>query len=113
MGFPSFIPNQVLNAHFDKNSKGETIVEVSYRSEPDLWALSLPGSRGCHQGQVKTVGTGLKAITTRVYYGKNELSLDTPTEVAANYATGKISKNQLLQLSNVKINGDKVNPNVH
>jgi hypothetical protein len=91
MGFPSLLPNQVLNAHFDKNSQGETIVEVSYRSDLTYGPYLYQEAADVIKASVKTVGTGLKAITTRVYYGKNELTLDTPTEVAANYATGKIS----------------------
>jgi hypothetical protein len=60
---------------------------------------------------VNSVGTGLKEITTRVYYGKNELTLVTSTPAAANYASGKITQTQLLQLSDIHINGEKVGPN--
>jgi len=35
----------------------------------------------------------------------------TPTEAAANYASGKIQQLQLLQLSDIHINGEKVGPN--
>jgi hypothetical protein len=53
----------------------------------------------------------MKEISTRVYYGNNELSLRTPTRVAANYASGRIGREELLSLSDIQINGMKVGPN--
>jgi hypothetical protein len=60
---------------------------------------------------VNSVGTSVKEINTRVYYGKNELALVTPSPAAANYASGRINDTALLQLSDVRINGQKVGPN--
>jgi hypothetical protein len=112
IGFTNLTPDQVLSAHFDKNPAGDTIVAVSYRSNLTYGPYLYEEAADVIKASVKTVGTSLKAITTRVYYGKNELTLITPTEVAANYATGKISESQLVQLSDVHINGVKVGPNV-
>ena len=53
----------------------------------------------------------MKEINTRVYYGKNELALVTPSSVAANYALGRIDEKALLQMSDVRVNGTKVGPN--
>ncbi len=112
IGFTNLTPDQVLTAHFDKNSAGETTVAISYRSQLTYGPYLYQEAADVIKASVKTVGTGLKAITTRVYYGKNELTLVTPTEVAANYATGRIGSSQLMQLSDVHINGVKVGPNV-
>ncbi len=112
IGFTNLTPDQVLAAHFDKNAQGEPIVAVSYRSQLTYGPYLYQEAADVIKASVKTVGTGLKAITTRVYYGKNELTVETPTEVAANYAIGRISEPQLLQLSDIHINGVKVGPNV-
>lgn len=112
IGFTNLTPDQVLAAHFDKNANGEPIVAVSYRSQLSYGPYLYQEAADVIKASVKTVGTGLKAIATRVYYGKNELTLVTPTEVAANYASGRINEPQLLQMSDVRINGVKVGPNV-
>jgi len=112
IGFTNLTPDQVLAAHFDKNGNGEPIVAVSYRSQLSYGPYLYQEAADVIKASVKTVGTGLKAIATRVYYGKNELTLVTPTEVAANYASGRINEPQLLQLSDIHINGVKVGPNV-
>jgi hypothetical protein len=59
------------------------------------------------------VGTGLKEIKTNVYYGKNEMIMVTPSPAAANYASGKINQIQLMQLSDIHLNGVKVGPNAY
>lgn len=112
IGFTNLTPDQVLSAHFDKNSNGEPIVAVSYRSNLTYGPYLYQEAADVIKASVKTIGTSLKAIRTRVYYGKNEMTMVTPIEVAANYATGRINQLQLLQLSEVQINGVKVGPNV-
>ena len=112
IGFTSIPPDQVLSAHFDKNPYGEPIVAVSYRSQLTYGPYLYQEAADVIKASVKTVGTGLKAISARVYYGKNEMTVVTPTQVAANYASGTISTLQLMQLSDVHINGEKVGPNV-
>lgn len=111
LGFNNLTPDQVLNAHFDKNNNGEPTVVVNYRSDLTYVPYLYQEAAEVIKSSVNSVGTGLKEITTRVYYGKNELVITTPTATAANYASGKISQLQLLQLSDVHINGEKVGPN--
>src|SRR5262249_25371555 len=103
--------DDVLNAHFDKNVQGEPIISVSYRSNLSYVPYLYEEAAAVIKTTVNSVGTGLKEVDTRVYYGKNELTLVTPTTVAANYATGKIDQLKLLQLSEIHINGNKVGPN--
>jgi hypothetical protein len=111
IGFNNLSPEQVLTTHFDKNANGEPIVVVSYRSNLTYVPYLCQEAAEVIKSSVNSVGTGLKAILTRVYYGKNELSLITSTPAAANYATGKINQLQLLELSDIHINGEKVGPN--
>ena len=111
IGFTNLTPDEVLNAHFDKNANGDTITTVSYRSQLDYVPYIYNEAADVIKATVNSVGTGLKAIDTHVYYGKNELSIDTPSEAAANYAAGKINQTQLMQLSEIDINGQKVGPN--
>jgi hypothetical protein len=111
LGFPSLTPDQPLNAHFDKNDNGDEIVTVSYKSQQSYIPYLCQEAADVIKTTVNSVGTGLKEISTRVYYGKNELDLVTSTQAAANYASGKISQLQLMQLSDIHINGVKVGPN--
>jgi hypothetical protein len=111
LGFNNVAKDQVLNAHFDKNSNGDPVLAVSYRSNLTYVPYLYQEAVEVIKTSVNSVGTGLKAITTRVYYGKNELSLVTPTAAAANFASGKIDQLTLLQLSDIHINGAKVGPN--
>jgi len=111
LGFPSLTPDQPLNAHFDKNQNGDEIVAVSYKSQQSYVPYLCQEAADVIKTTVNSVGTGLKEISTRVYYGKNELDLVTSTQAAANYASGKISQLQLMQLSDIHINGVKVGPN--
>jgi hypothetical protein len=111
IGFTSIPPDDVLNAHFDKNANGDPIVVVSYQSKLDYVPYIYQEASDVIKATVNSVGTGLKDIQTRVYYGKNELSINTPSEAAANYASGKINQMQLMQLSDIVINGQKVGPN--
>ncbi len=111
IGFTSIPPEDVLNAHFDKNANGEPVVDVSYQSKLDYVPYIYQEASDVIKATVNSVGTGLKDIQTRVYYGKNELSISTPSEAAANYASGKINQLQLMQLSEIVINGQKVGPN--
>jgi hypothetical protein len=111
IGFTSIPPEDVLNAHFDKNANGDPIVAVSYQSKLDYVPYIYQEASDVIKATVNSVGTGLKDIQTRVYYGKNELSINTPSEAAANYASGKINQMQLMQLSDIVINGQKVGPN--
>ncbi len=111
LGFPTLTPDQPLNAHFDKNDQGDEIVAVSYKSQQSYVPYLYQEAADVIKTTVNSVGTGLKEISTRVYYGKNELDLVTSTQAAANYASGKISQLQLMQLSDIHINGVKVGPN--
>ncbi len=111
IGFNNVAKDQVLNTHFDKNGNGDPVLMVSYRSNLTFVPYLYQEAIEVIKTSVNSIGTGLKEITTRVYYGKNELTLVTPTPAAANYASGKISQTQLLQLSDIHINGEKVGPN--
>jgi hypothetical protein len=111
LGFNNLSADQVLNTHFEKNTEGKPIIVVNYRSKLTIVPYLYQEAAEVIKTTVNSVGTGLKEISTRVYYGKNELSLLTPTEAAANYASGKIQQLQLLQLSDIHINGEKVGPN--
>ena len=111
IGFTNLPPDHILNAHFDKNADGDPIVAVSYQSKLDYVPYIYQEASDVIKATVNSVGTGLKDIQTRVYYGKNELSISTPSEAAANYASGRINQTQLMQLSNIDINGQKVGPN--
>lgn len=111
LGFNNLSPDQVLNAHFDKNSNGDSVIAVSYRSNLTYVPYLYQEAAEVIKTTVNSVGTGLKEISTRVYYGKNELTMVTPSPVAATYSTGKIDQTKLLQLSDIHINGVKVGPN--
>ncbi|HVM32664.1 MAG TPA: PorV/PorQ family protein [bacterium] len=111
IGFNNLPPDHILNAHFEKNAQGDTVVAVSYQSKLDYVPYIYEEASDVIKATVNSVGTGLKDIQTRVYYGKNELSIRTPTQAAANYATGRINQTQLMQLSDIDINGQKVGPN--
>ncbi len=111
MGFNHLNPDQVLNAHFDKNLNGDAIIIINYRSHLTYVPYIFQEAGEVVKTGVNSVGTGLKEISTRVYYGKNELVIITPTQVAANFAVGKINQLQFLQLSDIHINGEKVGPN--
>jgi len=111
MSFNNLTPDQVLNAHFDKNAMGDTTVIVNYRSNLSYLPYLYQEAIQVIKTAVNSVGTSVKEINTRVYYGKNELALVTPSPAAANYASGRINDTALLQLSDVRINGQKVGPN--
>ncbi len=111
LGFPSLTPDQPLNAHFDKNYQGDEIIAVSYKSQQSYVPYLYQEAADVIKATVNSVGTGLKEISTRVYYGKNEMDLVTSTQAAANYASGKITQLQLMQLTDIRINGVKVGPN--
>jgi hypothetical protein len=111
MSFNNLTPDQVLNAHFDKNAMGDTTVIVNYRSNLSYLPYLYQEAIQVIKTTVNSVGTSVKEINTRVYYGKNELALVTPYPAAANYASGRINETALLQLSDVRINGQKVGPN--
>jgi hypothetical protein len=111
MSFNNLTPDQVLNAHFDKNAAGDPTVVVNYRSNLSYLPYLYQEAIQVIKTTVNSVGTSVKEINTRVYYGKNELALVTPSPAAANYASGRINDAALLQLSDVRINGQKVGPN--
>jgi len=111
LGFNNISQENVLNTHFDRNARGEAVIAVSYRSNLTYVPYLYQEAAAVIKTTVNSVGTGLKEISTRVYYGKNELTLVTSTQAAANYATGKIDEIKLLQLSDIHINGAKVGPN--
>lgn len=111
MGFNNLTPDQVLTAHFDKNQTGDPTVVVSYRSALSYMPYLYDEAAQVIKTTVNSVGTGMKEINTHVYYGKNELALITPSQVAANYAAGRIDEKALLQLSDVRVNGTKVGMN--
>jgi hypothetical protein len=103
--------DQVLNAHFEVNEKNERVVMVSYRSNLTYVPYIYQEASDVAKSTVQTVGSVVPAIHTRVYYGKNEMDIRTPSGVAANYAEGRITRDQLIGLSDVRINGEKVTPN--
>jgi len=111
IGFNNLSPDQVLNAHFDKNIVGDPTVVINYRSNLDYVPYIYQEASQVIKTTINSVGTSVKEINTRVYYGKNELVLVTPALVAANYASGRINESALLQMSDVRINGEKVGPN--
>lgn len=111
MSFNNLTPDQVLNAHFDKDPRGDTTVVVNYRSNLSYVPYLYQEAIQVIKTTVNSVGTSIKEIDTRVYYGKNELALVTPSAAAANYSSGRINEAALLQLSDVRINGQKVGPN--
>jgi hypothetical protein len=105
-------PDQMLNAHFEVNDKNERVVMVSYRSNLTFVPYIYQEASDVAKSTVQTVGAAtVPAIHTRVYYGKNEMDLRTPSGVAADYANGRITRDQLIGLSEVHINGEKVTPN--
>lgn len=103
--------DQVLNAHFDMDEKNERVVTVSYRSNLTYVPYIYQEASEVVKSTVQTVGNTVPTIQTRVYYGKNEMDLRTPSGVAADYANGRITRDQLVGLSDVRINGEKVTPN--
>jgi flagellar hook assembly protein FlgD len=103
--------DQMLNAHFETNEQGERSVMVSYRSNLTYVPYIYQEAADVVKSTVQTVGTAAKSIHTRVYYGKNELDLRTTPEAAANYANGRITRDQLIGLSEARINGETVTPN--
>jgi len=111
MSFNNLTPDQVLNAHFDKNATGNPTIIVNYRSNLSYLPYLYQEAIQVIKTTANSVGTSVKEINTRVYYGKNELALTTPSLVASNYASGRINETDLLQLSDVRINGQKVGPN--
>ena len=111
IGFNNVSKDQVLNTHFEKNINGDPVLSVTYRSNLTFVPYLYQEAAEVIKTSVNSVGTGLKEISTRVYYGKNELSLVTSTQAAANYAAGRIDQLKLLQLSDIHINGEKVGPN--
>jgi hypothetical protein len=111
MSFNNLSPDQVLNAHFDKNTTGESTVVVNYRSNLSYVPYLYQEAIQVIKTTVNSVGKSVKEINTHVYYGKNELDLSTPALAADNYASGRINETVLLQLSDVRINGQKVKPN--
>ncbi|HEY5039966.1 MAG TPA: hypothetical protein VIJ93_12930, partial [bacterium] len=111
LGFNNISQDAVLNTHFDKNPNGDRVIAVSYRTKLTYVPYIYQEATEVIKTTVNSVGIGLKEIATRVYYGKNELTLVTQSQAAANYATGKIDQLQLLQLSDIHINGEKVGPN--
>ncbi len=111
MSFNNLTPDQVLNAHFDKNATGNPTIVVNYRSNLSYLPYLYQEVIQVIKTAANSVGTSVKEINTRVYYGKNELALTTSSLVASNYASGRINETDLLQLSDVRINGQKVGPN--
>jgi len=103
--------DQMLNAHFETNEQGERSVMVSYRSNLTYVPYIYQEAADVVKSTVQTVGNAAKSIHTRVYYGKNELDLRTTPEAAANYANGRITRDQLIGLSEARINGETVTPN--
>jgi hypothetical protein len=113
LGFNNLAADEVLNAHFEKNTNGDPAIVVSYKSKLTYVPYIYQEAAEVIKTTVKSVGTGLKEIKTNVYYGKNEMTLVTPSPAAANYASGKINQIQLMQLSDIHLNGVKVGPNAY
>jgi len=111
LGFNNVAQDQVLSAHFDRNVDGDRQVVVSYKSNLTYVPYLYQEAAEVIKTAVNSVGTGLKEISTRVYYGKNEMTLLTSTQAAANFAAGRIDRQKLLELSDIRINGEKVGPN--
>jgi hypothetical protein len=111
INFNNISPEAELSAHFEKNEKGDPIVAISYRSKLTVVPYLCQEAAEVIKTTANSVGPGLKGVSTRVYYGKNELLFQTPIRVAADYAQGRITRDQLLQSSDVHLNGQKVVPN--
>jgi hypothetical protein len=103
--------DQMLNAHFESNDKNERVVMVSYRSNLTYVPYIYQEASDVVKSTEQTVGSVVPTIDTRVYYGKNEMDIRTPSGVAADYAGGRITRDQLIGFSDVRINGEKVTPN--
>ena len=103
--------DQILNAHFEMNDKNERTVMVSYRSNLTYVPYIYQEASDVAKSTVQTVGNAVPEIHIRVYYGKNEMDLRIPSGVAVNVASGRITRDQLIGLSDVRINGEKVSPN--
>jgi hypothetical protein len=104
-------PDQMLNAHFEMDEKNERMVMVSYRSNLTFVPYIYQEASDVAKSTVQSVGSAAPTIHIRVYYGKNEMDLRMPSGVAADYANGRITRDQLVGLSDVRINGEKVTPN--
>ncbi len=111
LGLRNLAADQLLNAHFDTNDRNERVVAVTYRSNLTYVPFIYQEAAEVMKTTVRTVGTGVPEIETKVFYGKNELSLRTPSGAAANYSNGRITREQLIGLSEVRINGETVKPN--
>ncbi len=111
LGLRNMGADQLLNAHFETNDRDERVIAVSYRSNLTYVPFLYQEAAEVMKATVRTVGTGVPEIVTRAFYGKNELSLRTPSGAAANYANGRITREQLIGLSEVRINGESVKPN--
>ncbi len=112
LGFTNLAPDQVLNAHFETNPDGDRVVVVNYRSKLTVVPYLYREAAAVIKTASRSVGTGPAQVVTRAYYGKNELVVMTPSAAADGYASGRLSDQQLFQASDVRINGEKVIPNV-
>jgi hypothetical protein len=112
LGFANLSPDQVLNAHFETNPAGERVVVVNYRSNLTVVPYLYREAAAVIKTASRSVGLTPAQVVTRAYYGKNELVVTTPTSAANGYAQGRLNDNQLFQASDVRINGEKVVPNV-
>jgi hypothetical protein len=73
MSFNNLSPDQVLNAHFDKNTAGDPTVVINYRSNLYYLPYLYQEAIQVIKTTANSLGTSVKEINTRVYYGKNEL----------------------------------------
>jgi hypothetical protein len=112
-GVKNLTPGSVINSHREQTPYGDVAV-LSYQSKLNDPTYVEEEVAGVMKNSVNSVGTtDFKYLWFHVYYGlnKNELSMETPVEAAANYASGKIDLEKLKQLSEIHINGIKVGSN--
>ncbi len=112
-GVRNLTPGEGLNSHKEPDSNGDPMLVVSYKSKLNDANYVIQEAADVMKNDVKTVGTkDFKSMLINVYYGQqgNVLSVKANTEAAANYESGKIDLLRLKQLSEISINGVKVEP---
>lgn len=111
LGFRNLAPDQVLNAHFEREPDGRRSVVISYRSNLNYVPYVYQEVSRVLKAAAASLGErDIANIVTRVYYGKNELVLRTPARSAALHAQGALGVDELLRVSDVTLNGEKISP---
>jgi hypothetical protein len=112
LGFTNLPPQQVLNVHFRPTATGQTNVVINYQSRLDYVPYIYQEAGQVIRSAAKSLGTStINQVITHVYYGKNEMTIQTPSAVALEYAHRAIRLQQTLNLSTIVIDGQKVAPN--